>query len=75
MAPVHPYKTFWWQQIFEPLQYFTNYERRSIGKKHPAIIAAAFNADNLCGLQANVAATLTKWNFLHGLNFLKWALV
>lgn len=38
MATVYPYKTFGWQQVFEPLQYFKNYERRPVGKKWPTLI-------------------------------------
>ncbi len=45
MTPVHPHKTLGWQQVFEPLQNFTNQQRRVVGKKYPDEAAAAFHVD------------------------------
>ncbi len=65
MTPVHPHKTLGWQQVFEPLQNFTNKQRRMVGKKYPTVVAAAFNANNIGGLQIHIAAKLPKRNDLH----------
>lgn len=69
MAPVYAYKTILWQQVFKPLQYFTNQQRWAVGKKHPAVVAAAFNADNVRGVQIKLAAALLNGNYLHGFIF------
>jgi hypothetical protein len=69
MAPVHPHKALRRKQIFKPLQYFTNHQWRTVGEKNPAVVAAAFNANNMGRMQINIATILTKGNGLHDLLF------
>jgi hypothetical protein len=47
MASMHPYKIFNRQQVLKPLQYLAHNQGWPVGKKYPAVVAAAFNTYNI----------------------------